>query len=94
MSTITLSTTIAIIPDKFIGSPIGEESMLMDLDSGNYINLNKIGTIIWNNIEEPTKVSTICEILTQKFEIDRTICETDTVSYLQKLYDGDFIQIQ
>ena len=56
---ITLNSTIKVNNERFIGSKIGEELMLMDLEAGDYINFNKIGALIWGKLEEVTHVNDI-----------------------------------
>ena len=91
---IKLDSVVSTVEDRFIGSKIGDELMLMDLVSGDYININQAGAAIWEHIDEqPIKVSDICSALMDKFEVEKSLCEKDTVNYLQKMYDKGFIKV-
>lgn len=93
MEVLTLHSTISISESRFIGSKIGDELMLMDLNSGNYINLNEVGTVIWEQIQEPKTVSQICEVLLAKFDVKESLCQSTTIDYLQRLANDNYINI-
>jgi hypothetical protein len=93
MLKITLESVISINDSRYIGSKIGEELMLMDLNTGNYININQIGTIIWEQIQEPKKVEDICKVLQKDFDVTEEQCQKDTLDYLQRMGEQDLINI-
>jgi hypothetical protein len=82
---ISLQTTIQRNSENLLTSEVGDEMVMMDLDGGNYISLNKVGRVIWEQIEQPTQVSTLITYLVGRFNVDKDTCTTDTLDYLQKM---------
>ena len=93
MSKISLQSTISINENRYIGSNIGEELMIMDLTTGNYININQVGTVIWEQIQQPQKVADICQFLLERFEVEQKKCERDTMDYLERMSEQGIVNI-
>ncbi|MBW4890007.1 PqqD family peptide modification chaperone [Mucilaginibacter sp. HMF5004] len=82
---ITLDTTIQRNTDNLLTSEVGDELVMMDMDGGNYISLNKTGRVIWEQIEQPVKVGDMVNRLTTRFDIDKETCAADTLEYLENM---------
>lgn len=82
---ITLESTIERNSANLLTSEIGDEMVMMDMEAGNYISLNKIGRVIWEYIEKPIKVSDLINKLTTRFNVDQDQCTTDTQEYLHSM---------
>jgi hypothetical protein len=85
MSSITTETIISRRKDGLLVSELGNEMVMMDIESGNYIGLNETGRAIWEMIEEPVKVDDLIKQLTTKYEISYEECSADTLEYLNKM---------
>jgi Coenzyme PQQ synthesis protein D (PqqD) len=82
---ITLGSIVQQNTGNLLTSEIGEELIMMDIDGGNYINLNKVGRIIWEQMEQPLKVSDLIDLLMIRFKAGRDECLNDTLEYLQNM---------
>ncbi|GAB3508611.1 PqqD family peptide modification chaperone [Emticicia fontis] len=72
---------------------LDDELIMMDIEKGNYINLNKTGNIIWQYIEPPISVEDIIQKLVEKYNIDADVCTSDTIQYLEHMHTIGLIQI-
>jgi hypothetical protein len=68
---------------------LGDELVIMHIQSGNYIGLNKIGVLIWNMMEHPVRVSSIVACLVESFDVLEEDCYLDTQNYLQQMLSQD-----
>lgn len=93
MSKVTTNSIVVRPEERFIGATIGEEMMLMDLESGDYINLNSIGAVIWEKLSSPKPVKLVCEELRRDFDVSDVLCKKETLTYLNKLYEKGFIKL-
>jgi hypothetical protein len=82
---ITLNTVVQRNTAHLLTSEIGEELVMMDIDGGNYINLNKVGRIIWEQIEQPLLVSEMIVALMTRFNVGHQECMEDTLAYLKNM---------
>ena len=90
---LTLSTVVQRNSEHVLSSPVGDELVMMDTNSGNYISLNKIGRVIWEQIENPVEIAALITYLTGRFNVDAAVCESDTLEYLQKMQMQNMLTI-
>lgn len=77
---------------KVIQSKIGDEVVMLDMDSGFYFGLNAVASIIWGKLEKPISFEEVINELLDEFKIDRDTCENDTRSFLNQLLDKNIIK--
>jgi hypothetical protein len=71
--------------DGFVTAEIDDEVAMLNIEKGTCYGLNKVGSKIWEMLEAPRRVSDICEILLQKFEVERSLCERQVLDLLEEL---------
>jgi hypothetical protein len=78
---------------NMIAAEVGDEAVLLDIDSGYFFQLNKSATRIWNLLETPTTVSDLCARLQTSFTVDAQTCRTDVLEFVSELHDKGLIDI-
>ena len=78
---------------KIIHSKIGEEFVMMDIDSGFYFGMNSVGSIIWDNLEQAKTFNELVVKLMAEFNVDAKICEQDTKDFLVQLLEKNLIKV-
>lgn len=91
---ITLQTIVQRNTQNLLTSEVGDEMVMMDMEGGNYISLNKVGRVIWEQLEQPIVVATLINNLVNRFNVDKSVCTTDTLEYLQNMYVQKVITIR
>ncbi|WP_179415801.1 PqqD family peptide modification chaperone [Mucilaginibacter sp. E4BP6] len=91
---LTLETVLQKNTQNLLISEVGDELVMMDMEKGNYINLNKIGRIIWEQIENQITVIELINLLTNRFDVQKDECTKDTLEYLQKMYDQNLLSVK
>jgi hypothetical protein len=66
-------------------APMGEELAMMDLDTGKYLVLDRLGATIWEALERPVRVGDLIDRLQAGFDVTRERCEADVLDFLQQL---------
>ena len=92
--TITKNSTITRQDGDLMGGEMGAETVLMNMNTGDYIGLNDVGTDIWKIIEQPTRVSDIISQLMEMYQVDAETCEAGTMKYLEQLDAESMIAIE
>lgn len=72
---------------------LGDELVIMHIQIGNYIGLNKIGALIWDMMGHPIRVSSIVAVLMESFDVSENDCYLDTLNYLQQMFAQDIAEI-
>jgi hypothetical protein len=89
---VTLGDTITW-SGKQLSTEIGDDVVLMNIDLGRYYSLDDIGSEIWNQVEKPVLVSTLCQALAEKYKADATTVATDVLALLNKLLEQQLIVV-
>ena len=90
--TIGLDSTISPSED-LVSSDLDGEIVMMSIENGEYYGLDEIGSRIWTLLEEPKKVSELCDILLEEFEVEREQCEEEVLAFLNEMASDDLIHI-
>lgn len=94
-TTITLNSVLQRKSEEYLlSSELGDEIVMMNLHSGNYISINRMGTIIWNLIGDPTCVEQLVESLVRKFDVSRQKCITETLECLNAMHEQKMIELK
>jgi hypothetical protein len=89
-----MSNTLKYIQNaEIIQSKIGEEVVMLDMESGFYFGLNSVASIIWDMMENGISFEDLCDQLTEQFEVERTLCEADTQELLDQLLEKKIIRV-
>jgi len=90
---ITTETVISQVED-IVASDIDGETVMMSIENGYYYGLDDIGSVIWELIEKPTRVSDLIDILVGKFTVDRETCEKDVLKFLNGLNEDNILVVK
>lgn len=80
-----LSLKDTICRAKVLSAEIDRDYVLMDIEAGDYLQLNPIGAEIWKAIETPTMIEALCQRLRPRFDISPQIIESDVIAFLEQL---------
>ena len=72
---------------------IDGEAIIINLESGNYYNLNSTGTDIWDGLEKGMSVCHIAEAVAQRYGGDQTDIENSVSQLITELEEEELIVI-
>ena len=78
---------------KIIQSKIGEEVVMMDMDSGFYFGLNSVASAIWSKLENEITLDALVEEMLKDYAVEKMLCEHDTKELLEQLREKNIIRI-
>jgi hypothetical protein len=78
---------------KVIQSRIGDEVVMLDMDSGFYFGLNSVASIIWGKLEKAKSFEEVVNELLEEYKIDRQTCENDTRVFLDQLFEKNIVKL-
>jgi hypothetical protein len=73
-------------------SKIGDEVVMLDMDSGFYFGLNSVASVIWGMLSNEVGFETLIDQLMAQFEVERSLCEADTQELLDQLLEKNIIR--
>jgi len=85
MTEITLESIVKRNDSRVVCTELDDELIMMDLENGNYIRLNKTGRVIWEQLENPIQVEKLVSYLMGQFEVSQKDCTKSIVEFLSTM---------
>jgi hypothetical protein len=79
--------------DDIIFSEMGDEIVMMSIDKGEYYGLDPVGKRIWELLEKPEPVSTVCDTLYREYDVAPDKCKQDVLVFLDQLFEKEIIKV-
>ena len=76
-----------------VESVADDEIILMHVESGGFFSLGSTSLRIWQLLEQPQTIHSLCECLINEFDVPREQCLVDVVQLISNLKDRDLIDI-
>lgn len=73
------------IPAHVMARTVGNETVILDLESGTYFGLDPVGARVWQLIENGHSISGICDVMLNEYEVSREVLEHDVLALAQEL---------
>ena len=80
----TLPDTLTI-PAEVMARQVGDETVILDLASGNYFGLDSVGARIWQLLVEGKKLEQVCDIMLTEYDTTRERLELDLERLVREL---------
>jgi hypothetical protein len=75
-----------------VQSKIGEEVVMLDMESGFYFGLNSVASVIWGLLADEIGFEKLIDQLMAQFQVERSICEADTLELLDQMLEKNIIR--
>ena len=79
--------------EGFVHAEVHGEVVALDIQKGTCYGLNKVGSKIWTNLQEPISIHEICTKLTEEYEVEHDVCEREVIALLEELHCEGLIKI-
>ena len=89
---LNLNCVVQRDPDV-IAAEADRDIVMVSIANGLYYGVSDVAREIWEAIEQPKKISDLVDDLTGTYNIDRTKCEQETLSFLEDLRSEGLLQV-
>jgi hypothetical protein len=79
------------INDKIIARKLQGETVLLNMENGDYFTLNTVGTEIYGHISKGKNIDEITGMLFEQYDVDKKDLEKDIRALIEKLKDKNII---
>lgn len=73
---------------------VDDELVMLDPDRSAYFGLDRIGRRIWDLLEEPQSLGTLCATLGREFEVAPERCRADVVAFLETMREAELVELR
>lgn len=92
-SRISLDSVVAVVPDQ-VSSDLGDEVVILDLESGQYHGVTDVGVRMWQLVQDPIRVRDIRDRILEEYDVDASRCERDVIEFLGQLLERGLVEIR
>lgn len=78
---------------EIIFSDMDDETVMMSIEKGEYYGVNPVGRRIWELLETPVTVSSMCDTLCNEYNVETGQCNKDALAFLAQLLQKDVIRV-
>ena len=90
---ISEDTRVVAAPERQLSTELGGEVVILDIDKGEYFGLANVGTLIWNMLQTPRRVSEIVDRIVTDYDVRRDTAEEDLQALLADLAARGLIDV-
>jgi hypothetical protein len=72
---------------------VGEEKVLLQTASGEYLGLNAVGAFLWEALAEPRRGSELVDLLVQHYDVDAAQALSDVRDFMDELAHAGLVDI-
>ncbi|GAB3802324.1 hypothetical protein GCM10028819_31360 [Spirosoma humi] len=90
---LTLNTRVQLLPNQS-SSVLGNETILLNYEAGNYYELNEVGGFIWALLQDKKSllVHEIQAQLLEEFDVEPAVCQNELMLFLDNLLREKLIE--
>jgi hypothetical protein len=82
------------ISDDVLFQELQGDAVLLDLKTGVYFGLDRVGTRIWTLLGEHKVLAAAVEAMIQEFDVSRDRCSEDVLALVVKLHEQGLLVIE
>jgi hypothetical protein len=91
-NTISIDSEVVRVPE-IIFQDLDGDTVMMNLERGEYYSISQIGSRIWQLIEIQQKVSAVCNALMNEYNVTPEQCEQDVLVFLNQMAEKGIVRI-
>jgi len=77
----------------WLAARVGDELVMMSAAKGNYIGLSEVGARIWELIETPRTIDSLCDALVAEYDVDPAACRAEVDTFLTTLGEHGAVRL-
>ncbi len=86
-------TSLVVASQKVMSSSLGDGAALLNLETGTYYGLNAVGSEVWRQIAEQTRVADIRDRIVELYDIDSDRCSRDLLALIGALAEVHLVEV-
>lgn len=88
-----LNNTVFRRHDDKLSTNLDQETVILDMLSGTYSQLNTVGSSIWDMLSQPVTFADILKMVLSTYKTTKEECATEILTFLKDLAENQLITI-
>ncbi len=82
-----------VVPPQVRARMVGEETVILHLESGIYFGLDPVGARAWQLIQAGKSLSQACDAMIAEYDVSRQVLEQDVLALARDLVDKKLVSV-
>ena len=79
--------------ENMIAADVGNEAVILDIQSGYFFQLNRTAALVWGLLETQISVGDLCAKMAEAHSVDPAICRDDVMEFIADMRERGLIAI-
>ncbi len=79
--------------ENIASATINGEVINLNPYNGQYYSLNEVSALLWENLEAPNDMMSLCELVMAEYEVDLETCMRDVQGFIQEMIDAGMLEV-
>ena len=88
-----LSSVIVVSKDQ-VSADLDGEVVVLNLESGTYYGLYKVGAFVWKLIQRPRSLRELRDAVLTEYDVDSEQCERDLMEWVDELLAEGLAEVE
>jgi hypothetical protein len=85
--------SVVVAAKDQVSCDLDGEAAVLNLATGTYYGLDRVGATIWQHIQTPASIRDIGEALVTRYEVDAITAKSDLVSFLTEMMQEGLVEL-
>ena len=78
---------------NMIAADVGDEAVILDIQSGYFFQLNRTAALVWGMLEAPIAAGELCAKMAEAHSVDPALCRDDVMEFITDMRERELIAI-
>lgn len=83
-----------VVPQHVMARVVGDEYVILDLETGTYYGLDAVGARVWSLLAEGVALDAICDRLVEEYDVAREQARSDVASLIEALRERGLLGLR
>lgn len=79
--------------EALLSNNLGDDVVMMDIEQGSYYGLEGVAARIWDFTEKPISVGSLCEKLSNEYDVSPEKCQEEVTAFLDSLLERKIVAV-
>lgn len=85
--------SVVVAASNQVSCDLDGEAAVLNLSTGIYYGLDKVGATIWQLIQTPASVAAIRDALVIRYQVDSATAQADLASFLDEMMNEGLVEL-
>lgn len=67
----------------WLDAAVGDETLMMHVESGRFMSLNETASVLWKRLETPASRGDLAHALVASFEVSPEVAQSDVAAFIE-----------